>query len=211
VAAVTNRERIDALQAELRGLRALVERRLTGHDYALQVQAANAALFARRLGLERVRAEDVEVNLDRLPPEHPGRGAELTPKQMLAAGALTAGQTITDAAQAAGVDRSTVHRWLREDFNFQAALNAARRDLLAEIENRLLRLAHDAADAVGQAIEAGDVSAAIALLRGIGALSGKRPEIGLENPEELRQEDATARDARVFQQLIRGAAVSGLR
>jgi len=69
---MTNRERVDALQAELRGLRALVERRLTGHDYALQVQAANAALFARRLGLERVRAEDVAVNLDRLPPEHPG-------------------------------------------------------------------------------------------------------------------------------------------
>jgi len=144
-------------------------------------------------------------------PTDPGRASGLTPKQVLAAGALTAGQTITDAAQAAGVDRSTVHRWLREDFHFQAALNAARRDLLSEIENRLLRLAHDAANAVGQAIEAGDVSAAIAVLRGIGALSGKRPAIGLENPEELRQEDATERDERVFHRLIRRVGLPGVR
>src|SRR5438046_1747190 len=42
---------------------------------------------------------------------------------------LLSGKSITDAATAAEVDRTTVHRWLKEDFGFQAALNRGRREL----------------------------------------------------------------------------------
>ena len=54
--------------------------------------------------------------------------------------ALTAGATVTAAAAAARVDRVTVHRWLRDDFAFQAAFNRARRDLRSAAEARLLGL-----------------------------------------------------------------------
>ena len=53
----------------------------------------------------------------------------LSPAQIAAVGAMLAGKTITDAAADAGVDRATVHRWGREDFAFQAAINAGRREL----------------------------------------------------------------------------------
>jgi transposase-like protein len=45
----------------------------------------------------------------------------LTPAQDTAIVALLAGKTITDAATAAGVDRATVHRWLKDDLAFLAA------------------------------------------------------------------------------------------
>ena len=53
-------------------------------------------------------------------------------KQARAIDQLVTGATVTEAAKAAGVGRSTLHRWLREDWNFQAAHNAARRDLQLE-------------------------------------------------------------------------------
>jgi hypothetical protein len=52
----------------------------------------------------------------------------LTPEQDAAVAALLAGRTVTDAAAATGVDRTTVHRWLKKDFAFQAALNLGRRE-----------------------------------------------------------------------------------
>jgi transposase-like protein len=45
----------------------------------------------------------------------------LSPCQLAALEALLAGKTVTDAAAAAGVDRSTLHAWLKTDFPFQAA------------------------------------------------------------------------------------------
>ena len=44
----------------------------------------------------------------------------LSPTQLIALECLLAGQSMIDSAAAAGVDRSTLHRWLRNDFNFQA-------------------------------------------------------------------------------------------
>ena len=38
----------------------------------------------------------------------------LEPKQVRALERLLAGSTVAQAAEAAGVDRSTVHRWLRD-------------------------------------------------------------------------------------------------
>ena len=63
---------------------------------------------------------------------------KLGARQTRALAELLGGSTVTSAAKAAGVDRSTVHRWLREDFTFQASLNAARRDMQREVGHRLL-------------------------------------------------------------------------
>ena len=108
-------------------------------------------------------------------PEHE---RDLNPKQTRALQHLLAGATIQNAAQGAGVDRSTVHRWLREDWSFQAAYNRVRRELRHEVEARLSQLASVALETVADAVESGDVRAALAVLKGLGALSGAAPALG---------------------------------
>ena len=57
----------------------------------------------------------------------PDRLIAISPKQAAAIDALLGGKPIPEAAAAAGVDRTTVYRWLRADFEFQARLNQERR------------------------------------------------------------------------------------
>ena len=121
------------------------------------------------------------------------QNATLEPAQITAVEALLAGKTVTDAAAAAGVDRATVHRWLREDYPFQAAINAGRRELRDATYGRLERLAVKAADCLEKAIEGGDVKAALEIVKGMGILA---PDpIGSENAAELAEEaDVAAKE-----------------
>ncbi len=102
----------------------------------------------------------------------------LTPTQLTALEALNAGATVTAAAAGAGVNRVTLHRWLRDDFAFQAAFNQARRDLREAAATRLLTVAGMAADTVQDAVEAGDVRTSVAVLQGLGLLSGVGTSVG---------------------------------
>jgi hypothetical protein len=117
----------------------------------------------------------------------PADGA-LTPAQEAALAALLAGQTVTDAAVAAGVDRTTVHRWLKEDFAFQAAFNGGRQELRQALQGRLLALAEKAVGAVEATVSAGDGKAALALLKGLGLLPGQPAKLGSDDPRELANE-----------------------
>jgi hypothetical protein len=119
-------------------------------------------------------------------PHGPAQG--LSPKHSIVLKQLLAGATVTKAAMAGGADRSTVHRWLREDAVFQAAYNAARRDLSREVEARLPHLAEMALETVQAAVEKGDVRAALAVLKGLGALPGAAPHVGAEDPGELAEQ-----------------------
>ena len=110
-----------------------------------------------------------------------------TPAQVKVLDALLAGRTVSSAAESAGVDRSTVHRWLRGDRRFQALYNGLRHDLLAAVRAKLLQSVNAAATAVASAIEAGDVKTALTLLKGLGFLSGDRPQIGSDDPEDLNR------------------------
>ena len=109
----------------------------------------------------------------------------LSPAQQKALTALLAGKSVTDAAAAAEVDRTTVHRWLKETYAFQAALNRGRRDLQEAMQARLLVLADKGADAVERSIAEGDGKTAIALLKGLGLLSGELIKVGSDDPREL--------------------------
>jgi len=113
---------------------------------------------------------------------------ELSPAQEQVLTALLGGATVTTAAQAAGVDRTTVHRWLRSDFDFQAALNRARRELRDAMSSRLHDAAQRAVQTVCAAVEGGDAKIAIALLKGLGLLDGRAAAIGVDNPSVLRDE-----------------------
>ncbi len=127
----------------------------------------------------------------------------LTPQQTKVLELLLVGSTITKAAAQAGVDRTTVHRWLRGDSGFQAASNAARRNLQREIEGRLLQIARSAAETVAAAVDYGDVRASLAVLRGIGLLVGAPLQIDGEDPAELAEEAEIAARERASERAMR--------
>ena len=113
---------------------------------------------------------------------------ELTPAQDKALAALLEGKTVQDAAAAADVDRTTVHRWLKEDFAFQATYNRGRRELRDALKARLLGLAGKAAECVERSIGEGNEKTALAVLKGLGLLPGEPFKVGSDDPAYLEAE-----------------------
>ncbi len=68
--------------------------------------------------------------------------------------ALLSGEQITAAAKTAKVNRSTLHRWLKEP-EFLAALNTCRSELREAQHDRLASLASSAIEVIEQALEEG--------------------------------------------------------
>ncbi len=118
----------------------------------------------------------------------------LKPSQIKALEQLIQGSSATTAADAAGVSRSTLQRWLRTDYDFLAAYNAIRQSLLDDCETRLLALADRSVEVVASALEEGDARIALNILKGIGFMDGQRPEVGPSDPVLLRQAEEN-RDA----------------
>jgi hypothetical protein len=135
-------------------------------------------------------------------------GTEVKPLQLAVLDQLMAGRSISEAARSADVARSTVHRWLKEDFAFQAELNRLRHELRESVEGALLAAAVRAAQTVVQAVEDGDVSVSIKLLKGVGALSGHPNSIGSDDPDVVRQEDELARQAEESDRKLRWLATA---
>ena len=126
-------------------------------------------------------------------PRNATHSEDLTPQQQRALEALLAGQTVTAAANTAGVDRSTVHRWQKDDLVFRAAFNRGRRELLASVRTRLLALTERAVACVERELDGGDARTAMALLKGLGLLGGQVTAIGSDDPEELRRNEEERR------------------
>ena len=61
-------------------------------------------------------------------------------EQVKAIEALLSSGNKTSAARAAGVDRSTLYRWMSSDANFQAALEEATRASIQDFSRALVRL-----------------------------------------------------------------------
>jgi hypothetical protein len=124
--------------------------------------------------------------------------ANLTPAHEKALAALLEGKTILEAAATADVNRATLHRWLKDDLEFQAAYNRGRRELHDTMQARLLGMAGKAAGTVEKAIQDGDVKAALALLKGLGLLSGDSPKIGSGDPADLESEAKERQNLNIF-------------
>ncbi len=108
-------------------------------------------------------------------PHHATFGEDLSPAQQQALAALLAGRTVTAAATEAGVDRTTIYRWLRDPYRaaFRRALELGRRELRQAMEARLLALASKAADCLEGTLTNGGGKAALALLKALGLLPGQ--------------------------------------
>jgi hypothetical protein len=119
----------------------------------------------------------------------------LSKPQLSAIEALAAGRSMNEAAAVAGVDRSTLYRWRRDDDDFRAALAGIRNDAREELRTRLLTMATKACVVVETALDAGDAKTAIAILRGCGALPGVAPQES-DDPNDLRNDRLRAERVR---------------
>lgn len=71
------------------------------------------------------------------PTSEPSTPSTLTPIQAQAVIALAKGATIAATAAAAGLHRSTIHRWLNTNPEFVEAIRQTRSDILLAMRNRL--------------------------------------------------------------------------
>jgi transposase-like protein len=86
----------------------------------------------------------------------PSQNRTLTPRQEIVLTALVGGSTVTAAAEAVGVRRETVSRWVNGDPAFRAALEARRRELLEASRRTLAASALAACDVLAELLRAED-------------------------------------------------------
>ncbi|NMC31568.1 MAG: helix-turn-helix domain-containing protein [Veillonellaceae bacterium] len=80
---------------------------------------------------------------------------------------LLEGNSVTKTAEAVGIDRSTLHRWLREP-RFIAERNRLAKEARDACQERLRHLATQAVEVVAQAVEAGNLKAALNIIKIVG-------------------------------------------
>ena len=121
----------------------------------------------------------------------------ITPQQERAIEALVSGDTVTSAA-AAKVDRTTVYRWMRADYDFIAALNLARRYIIEASQARLLSLADKALTVVKESLDGGDPRTALTVLQRLGLLSPA--PLGEVDPRRIERSAQEAQQREELQQ-----------
>jgi hypothetical protein len=120
----------------------------------------------------------------------------LSGPQETALAALRAGGTFVKAAEEAGVNRTTVYRWVHGDPNFRAAYNAWQQEAAESARARLVKLADMAVDVVEKALRRDDEKVALKVLRGVGAMRKKRKESTNAEVLELRMQLRDKRELR---------------
>lgn len=133
---------------------------------------------------------------------------KLTPVQVRVLAGLLTGHTVTAAAADAGISCETVHRWLRKDYGFQAAFNCGQSEIVQEMKAVLLSTALAAAEIVGDAVQSGDVRVALAVLKGVGGLTGCSLQIGPDDEKELQREAELVRHKREHSHLMRSIGLT---
>lgn len=102
-----------------------------------------------------------------------GTKPRLSAAEMTAIQHLLSGSSVTAAAEAAGVDRTTLHRWMRQKAHFQEAMAQAREELEATFALRRAAIADTAFDGLQGGVLA-DPKTALAFLEKSGLLQPRR-------------------------------------
>ncbi|MDB5173255.1 MAG: hypothetical protein JWN51_2028 [Phycisphaerales bacterium] len=143
--------------------------------------------------LQALTVAPSEVEDDLTPPDDaPPKLKELRNRQRLAFVELALGRTIACASAAAGVHRRTLHRWLREDEDFMAALDAVREGTMQLVRRQLLAAAPRAAARVAEACDRGDGKMALLLLKHLGAFADGA---AAQNAQQRQEQDSKANAA----------------
>ncbi len=118
----------------------------------------------------------------------------LTPQQETAVDLLAFGATITDAAATVKVSRQTVSEWRNHHAGFQAVLNARRRELFAENQERLRSLVPKALETLEGSLgdERQAMATAVHILKAAGLYGLPEPSGSIhvdeiESAEQTRQ------------------------
>jgi hypothetical protein len=133
----------------------------------------------------REKEIDGEVAVVAVVSEEEGKALSLSPKQCVAIRELTSGRNQLKAAIAAGVDRSTLNRWINHDPAFKAAFNAWQADVLSTAKGQMVATTKDAMETVIKAIRGGDAKLAWKLLESVGLTGPVTP--GPTDVEELKR------------------------
>ena len=118
---------------------------------------ARCAKAGRGAEDEATSDQEPEVMTENDPKLTPGMEAcapaeEFSAKQLLALAALAGGDSKTRAAQAAGVNRGTIYRWLEEP-RFAGELERMRRERADELRARIATLGDKALEALEDLVE----------------------------------------------------------
>ena len=114
----------------------------------------------------------------------------LSTKHLNAIDLLVLGRSDRDVAEQVEVSRETVTRWRNDNPYFVAELNRKRQSLWHGDQDRLRALVGKAVDILEQALEDGDVKAAIAVLKAVKLYGNVEAPGGETDPELVLVEQA---------------------
>jgi hypothetical protein len=109
---------------------------------------------------------------------------------------LLAGESVAESARRAGLSRSTIFNWLKQDAVFRSLYNQWQSQMEEGAHGRLRRMSEKAADAVERALERNDAKTAMRLLEKLGML--KEREIGPTDPAEMREKMENEKKAKTI-------------
>lgn len=134
--------------------------------------------------------------------------AGLSAEQDKAIAVLLVGQTVTRAAQAAGVRRETIWKWFNGDPDFIAAFNSYRAEMRAAVRAELVHLSASAVKAMRDVLESAETPAAVKVKA---AESVLKLVAGLEDgPTDREAAEVVLSHRMLTRRLPKGAASSTL-
>jgi hypothetical protein len=122
----------------------------------------------------------------------------LSDSMLIAVDTLLTGATHREAAVAAGVARSTVTEWVNHRGEFGSELERRRRERAAEVNDRVGAAIGQALRVVKEHLDAGDLRAALGLLRLVPPEALYQPPPAAQDPREAEDFGAILR-ARLLQ------------
>jgi transposase-like protein len=113
--------------------------------------------------------------------------ARMKPKQAAVFATLARGGSVTLAARNAGLDRSTIYKWLKPDHPFQQRLAQWKQDLADSGRTCMLLMLDEATQVIRNAIHHGDVRTALKVVERLGILAPQAgPSLDPLHAEKLR-------------------------
>jgi AcrR family transcriptional regulator len=117
--------------------------------------------------------------------------ANLSPAQAQVIAALAQGRTVTDAARDAGIHRTTIHHWFRNEPLFKTAFQEAQREYSETMHDGMRELATRAVETLRNLLDNPDTPPAVRLRTALAILDrphlqkeGWQPSGHIESPRE---------------------------
>ena len=134
------------------------------------------------------------------------RPPEVSDRQSIAIDALVSGATQREAAEKAGVQRTTVTAWCNHNIAFMAERNRRRQDRHEAAGEQLQETLCAALEHLGERVREGDTGAAMAIVKAVGVghlLSAVKP--GPTDPAVVKTNLAKRCEAEVLTELLTGS------